>query len=478
MRTPEPRAAGHGLQAPVVLALLCLAQFMVILDTTIVNVALPAIRSDLGFETGSGLQYVISLYALTFGGTLILAGRVADLFGQRRIFIAGLLVFAAASVGCGLAPTPAALLIARAVQGVGSAMTSAAALALLLATFSEGGARNRALAAWGVGGAAGACGLILGGLLTSLAWPWIFFINVPLALIAATGAARLLPGKPVDHAEGRRVDLPGAVTITTGLGLLILGLTRIEQHGLAAASTLLLLAGSLVVLAAFVLLERRALDPLVRFSLFRIPGVGAANLIFVAVTAVVASNLFFTTLYVQEVLTFTPILTGVAFLPNSCLVVLGSLTASRLLARTSPRAVLTTGLLILAAGSLLLSQIPAANPRYAIDVLPGFALTGLGLGLAFVAATTAATRGINDHDQGLASGLVNTAQQVGFAVGIAAIVAIATAVTHSASGPAIERVVAGYAAGYLCDAVIAGLTAIVTLIALPSRVTDDVDQDS
>lgn len=194
-------------------------------------------------------------------------------------------------------------------------------------------------------------------------------------------------------------------------------------------------------------------------------------------TAVVASNLFFTTLYVQEVLAFTPILTGVAFLPNSCLVVLGSLAASRLLARTGPRAVLTTGLLILGVGSLLLSQIPATDPRYAIDVLPWFALTGLGLGLAFVAATTAATRGITDHDQGLASGLVNTAQQVGFAVGIAAIVAVATAVTQAANGQTTERLVAGYTAGYLCDAVIAGLAAIITLIALPRQAPDDVDPD-
>src|SRR5699024_234721 len=222
---------------------LCLAQFMVILDTTIVNVALPSIQSDLGFGSGSGLQYVISLYALTFGGTLILAGRVADLFGRKRIFIAGLLVFAAASMACGLAHTPAVLLVARAAQGVGGAMTSAAALALLLATFAEGSERNRALGAWGaVGGAAGACGLILGGLLTALAWPWVFFINVPVVVLAAAGSVRLLPGGSVGRTESRRLDLPGAVTVTAGLGLLILGLTRIEQDGLTAVPTLVLLA--------------------------------------------------------------------------------------------------------------------------------------------------------------------------------------------------------------------------------------------
>ncbi|WP_026821191.1 MFS transporter [Arthrobacter castelli] len=460
-----PRRQGRSW---LVLGLLCLAQFMVILDTTIVNVALPSIRSDLGFESGAGLQYVISLYALTFGGCLILAGRAADLFGRRRIFVTGLVVFALSSIVCGLAPTPSALLIARMVQGLGSAMTSAAALALLLATFQEGPDRNRALGAWGaVGGAAGACGLVLGGLLTAVAWPWVFFINVPVAIIAAIGSVRLLPG-PVSHTQARRLDLPGAGAVTAGLGLLILGLTRIDRNGFTAV-TVTSLAGSLVLLAVFVWIERQASDPLVRFSLFRTPGVAGANLVLVIVTAIVASNLFFTTLYVQRIIGYDPVLTGLAFLPNSLLVVLGSTGASHLLGRASARAILTTGLTILAAGSLLLSLIPTKHPSYMTDVLPGFALTGLGLGLAIVATTTAATRGINHHDQGLASGLVNTAQQVGFAVGIAAIVAVATAVTNTASGQTTERLITGYTAGYLTGAALAALAALITLVTLPGR---------
>ncbi|WP_051580114.1 MFS transporter [Pseudonocardia acaciae] len=433
-----------------VLVLLCAAQFVVILDTTIVNVALPSIQADLGFASPSDLQYVISLYALTFGGSLILAGRAADLVGRRRVFVTGLVVFVAASLACGLAAGPATLLAARAAQGVASAMVSAAALTLLTTSFPEGAGRNRALGAWGaVGGAAGASGLLFGGVLTDLAgWPSVFFINLPIGLVAAVSALRLLPGAPA-AGRGRSPDLPGAVTVTAGLGLLIFGLTRAEQGGVLSGDTAGALIGSVALLAAFVLVERRVRAPLVRFGLFRVPGVAGANAAALLLNAIIASNLFFTTLYVQHVLGFTPLLTGLAFLPNSALVVAGSAVGSRLAGRLGTSPVLATGFGVLLVASLLLARVPPTAASYPVHVLPGFALTGLGLGLAFVSVTIAATRGVDPRDQGLASGTVNTAQQVGFAVGIAAVV--------GAAGP-------DQATGYLIDAALAAVALTLALV--------------
>lgn len=464
----------HGRSNRAALALLCVAQFVVILDTTIVTVALPSIQRDLGFAGPTGLQYVISLYALTFGGTLILAGRAADLLGRRRVFAAGLAVFTLASVGCGLAPAPWALLAARAVQGVAGAMVSAAALALLTTLFAEGAGRNRALGAWGaVGGAAGACGLILGGVLTELlSWPWVFLINAPIGLAAVLATPRTLPA---DGSTGparagvRELDLPGAVAVTFGLGLLIFGLSRSERAGLTSAATLLPLAAAVVALAIFVVVERRARVPLVRFELFRVPGIAAANLVALTLTTVIASNLFFTTLYVQRVLGFTALETGLAFLPNSVLVIAGSAIGARLAGRYGPRPGLVAGLLVLAASALLLSGVPAGGGVSASGVavvLPGFALTGLGLGLAFVSVTIAATEGVPPGLRGLASGVLNTAQQLGFAAGIATIVAAASASAH---GRGLGRLVDGFAAGYRLDAALATAAAALGMIVRERR---------
>lgn len=448
----EPAGADRRAQASadrpcLALALLCAAQFMLILDTTIVAVALPSIRADLGFASQADLQYVISLYAATFGGLLILAGRVADLLGRRRVFAAGLLAFAAASLACGLAPTSEALLAGRALQGVGAAMVSPAALSLLTALFAEGEERNRALGAWGsVGGAAGATGLVLGGVLTSAAgWEWLFFINLPIALGCAFAAPRLLPAAAAPEA-GRRLDLPGALTITLALGLLIFGLSRSEHTGFGSAATLGLLAGAAALLAAFVAIERRVRRPLVAFRLFRLPGVAGANVAMLLLNAVIASQLFFTTLYAQRVLGLSALETGLAFLTNSALVVVGSTLASRLIGRVGAGVVLAIGLAIIGASALLLSGV-SADGTYAADVLPGFTLTGLGLGLAFVSVTVGATSGAGDRDQGLASGVVNTAQQVGFGVGIAAVIAS----------------VDGYSAGYLVNAALATFAAVLAL---------------
>lgn len=441
-----PRRAGAAL------GLLCLAQFLVVLDTTIVNVALPSIGTDLGFTSEAGLQYVLSLYALSFGGLLVVAGRAADLLGRRRMLVAGLLVFTVASLACGAAPSMGVLLAARTVQGLGSALTSAAALALLTQLFADGPARNRALGAWGaVGGAAGACGLILGGALTdTLGWRSVFLINIPLGLCAACVAPRLLPAA---QRTGGSLDLPGAVTVTAGLGLLILGLS---QRGYLAA-TVGMLVGAGVLLAAFVLIERRVRRPLLTPGLFSIPGVATANVAMLTLTMIVASGLFFTTLYVQQVLQLSPLQTGLAFLPNSALVISGSALATRLARHWRPGVLLVIGFGLLIAAGLLLSAV-SAHGSYVADVLPGFALTGLGQGMAFVAATLAATRGVPATEHGLASGLVNSAQQVVFAVGLAAIIAAASALAGPAAPP-----VADYAIGYLLDAALAAVGLLVAL---------------
>lgn len=450
-----------------VLTLLCLAQFLVVLDVSIVNVALPRMGADLAFGSESSLQYVISLYALTFGGLLVLAGRLADVFGRRRIFVSGLLLFSFSSLVCGIAPNAAVLLTGRTVQGVGSALVSSAALALLMTLFREGAERNRALGAWGaVGGAAGACGLLMGGALTDLfGWPWIFFINVPLALGAVWFAPRLLPaGGTGQHL--RNLDLPGAVAVTGGLGLLIFGFTFAEQEGFRVGATQALLIGAVVLLVAFVVIERRSKWPLVAFRLFRAPGVAVSNISALVLTTIIASNLFFTTLYVQQVLNLTPLQTGLAFLPNSLLVVTGSAIATRLARRVGDGPVLIAGLVLLAIACMLLSGVSITG-SYVTDVLPGFALTGLGQGMAFVAATMGATRGVEDRDHGLASGVVNSAQQVGFALGTATVVNAAVALSGPVQGGGLWQ--NSYSVGYLLDAALAVFCVVLGVLLARSR---------
>jgi MFS family permease len=361
------------------------------------------------------------------------------------------------------------LLAGRVVQGTGAAMISSAALALLTTLFTEGRERNRALGAWGVvGGAAGASGLIVGGVLTdTLGWEWVFFINLPVALAAGLAAPRLLP-RGVVAGPARPLDLPGALMVTLGLGLLLYGLNHGEQAGFSSQTTISLLCAATALLITFIVIERRMRNPIVAFRLFRVPGVAGTDAAAILLAAIIASNLFFTTLYVQRVLGFSALETGMAFLPNSVLVGVGSALTSRLAGRIGTGSVLAAGLGVGGVGALLLAGI-SAEGSYVTDVLPGFALTGLGLGMAFVAVTIGATAGIDEHDQGLASGVVNTAQQVGFAVGIAVVVAVATAHQETSTGSEAQRLVAGYSAGYLLGAVLAGIAAIGAVILIRAR---------
>jgi EmrB/QacA subfamily drug resistance transporter len=412
------------------LALIVTAQFMVILDVAIVNVALPSIKADLGFSQTS-LQWVISAYAILFGGTLLLGGRLADLLGRRRLFLAGLALFATSSLLCGLAWSEGSLIAFRAVQGLGGALLAPAALSLLMTTFTEGRERNLALGIYGAASGSGAAaGVLLGGVLTSyLSWSWIFFINVPVgaAAIALT---------PVLLRESRAVllhrhfDLAGAASITAGLMLLVYAMTRATSDGWSSTTTVVLLVGSAALVGAFVAIELRSRSPLLPLRIFRLRTLTAANTTMAIVGAVAFSEFFLLTLYLQDVLHYSAVQTGAAFAAFALSVVLASNLAQALVGRVGVRATLTAGLLVSAASVALLTSLPM-DGHYFWDVFPAFVLGGLGMGFSFVPITIAGLTGVERADAGVASGLINTSRQIGGAIGIAATSAITAASTSS-----------------------------------------------
>jgi len=410
------------------LALIVTAQFMVILDVAIVNVALPSIKRDLGFSE-EGLQWVVSAYAILFGGALLLGGRLSDLLGRRRLFIAGLAVFAGSSLLCGLSWSPGSLVAFRAAQGLGGALLAPAALSLLTTTFAEGRERNLALGVYGAASGSGAAaGVLLGGVLTSyLGWPWIFFVNVPVGVAAALVAPVLLPES---RTVGRRrhVDLRGAVTATSGLMLLVYALTRATSDGWGAPATDTLLAASAALLGLFFALEARSPWPLLPLRLFRLPTLAASNATMAIVGAVSFSEFFVLTLYLQTVLGYSAVRSGLAFAGFAGTVVVVSNLAQVLVGRLGVRATLTAGLLASAASVALLARLPL-HAHYASDLLPAFVLGGAGLALSFVPVTIGGLAGVEPGDAGVASGLLNTSRQVGGAIGIAATTAIAAAAT-------------------------------------------------
>ena len=409
---------------------------MVILDVAIVNVALPSIKTDLGFSQGS-LQWVISAYAIFFGGTLLLGGRLADLLGRRRLFVAGLLLFAASSLLCGIAWSEGSLIGFRAVQGLGGALLAPAALSLLMTTFAEGRDRNLALGIYGAASGSGAAaGVLLGGVLTSyLSWPWIFFVNVPVGVAAALLAPVLLrESKPnVGH---RHFDVRGAVTATSGLMLLVYALTRATSDGWTSAATLGALASALALLAAFIVVETRSPWPLLPLRVFRQRTLAAANVSMAIIGAVAFSEFFLLTLYLQDVLGYSAVQSGVAFAAFAGTVVVVSNIAQAVVGRIGVRATLTAGLLTSALSVGLLTRLPL-HGQYFWDLFPAFVLGGAGMGLSFVPVTIGGLAGVNRADAGIASGLINTSRQIGGAIGIAATSAIAAAATnHYATAPA------------------------------------------
>jgi len=410
------------------LALIVTAQFMVILDVAIVNVALPSIKTDLGFSQDS-LQWVVSAYALLFGGTLLLGGRLADLLGRRRMFVAGLALFSLSSLLCGLAWSEGSLIAFRALQGLGGALLAPAALSLLMTTFAEGRERNKALGIYGAASGSGAAaGVLLGGLLTSyLSWSWIFFINVPVGAAAIALTPVLLRESKADLPQ-RHFDFLGAATITSGLMLLVYALTRATSDGWGSAGTIGLLAGSAALVFAFVAVELRSRFPLLPLRIFRSRTLSAANATMAIVGGVTFSEFFLLTLYLQDVLHYSPVRAGAAFVAFAGAVVIVSNLAQTIVSRFGVRRTLTAGLVLSAVSVALLTRIPV-HGDYFTDLFPAFLLGGTGLSLTFVPVTIASLSGVHRADAGVASGLVNTSRQIGGAIGIAAISAIAATST-------------------------------------------------
>jgi EmrB/QacA subfamily drug resistance transporter len=423
--------SARGLEHPgVVLALVCLAQFMVVLDVSIVNVALPSIGNDLHYSS-TGLQWVVNAYVLTFAGFLLLGGRAADLYGRRRVFIVGLTLFSAASLLGGLAQTSGELTAARAAQGLGGAVLSPATLTIIMTTFTDGRARHRAIGMWSaVAGAGGASGAILGGVLTSgLSWRWVLFVNVPIGALAITASYLLLT--ETRQLEGERsIDVAGAVLATGGLSSLVYGIVGTDTHGWGSTRTLVPIAISVVLLAAFVVVEAFvARAPLMPLSLFRSRSLSVANVVMGLIGVVFFSMWYFLTLYLQQVHGYSPIKAGLLFFPMGLTIILGAQIAARLVTELGPRRVLAIGLALSAGGFVWLAQLDATS-SYAGAVLPGSLLTTFGAGLCFTPLAAAATSGVPNQLAGLASGVLNTSRQVGGSIGLAALATLATARTH------------------------------------------------
>jgi EmrB/QacA subfamily drug resistance transporter len=419
----------------IALVLLCATQFMVVLDIAIVNVALPSIQTDLGFSP-ENLQWILNAYTLTFGGFLLLGGRVADLAGRRRVFMIGLVVFSLASLVCGLSNSEGLLIGARAVQGLGAAIISPAALSILITTFEEGPERNKALGIWGaIAGIGGAAGVLLGGILTDLlSWEWIFFINVPVGALVLAFSPVLLKESRVEG--GRGTDVTGAVTVTASLVLLVLALVKSNDYGWSSGRTLGLIAGSVVLMAAFIVTELRSRAPLLPLRIFRLRTLSAANATMAIVGSVAFSEFFLLTLYLQDVLHYSAVQSGVAFAGFALTVVVISNVAQAVVGRVGVRASLTAGLLMSAASLALLTRLPV-DGHYFWDLFPAFVLGGAGMGFSFVPVTIASLTGVERAEAGIASGLINTSRQMGGAIGVAATSAIAaTSTSHYLSAHA------------------------------------------
>ncbi len=468
----EANAAPQHPHLRATLLLSCLAQFMVILDVSVVNVALPAIRGGLHFSE-QDLQWVVNAYTVTFAGFLLLGGRAADLLGRRRVFVAGLTLFALASLAGGLAQSQGELIAARAIQGLGGAVIAPASLSILTTTFEEGAARNRAVGIWGaMGGAGGAAGVLLGGVLTDLlGWRWILFINVPIGLGAAVLARHYI-------FEGRRAvaerdfDLAGALTATVGLSLLVLGIVRTDVTGWGAASTILLMVAGLALLLAFVAIEGLfAKAPLMPLRIYRSRTLSAANLVVLFVGGATFGMWFFVSLYLQQVLGYSPIRAGLAFLPMTLCIVAGATLASRSVIRFGAKRLLVIGMSAQTLGLLLFANI-SVNGSYLGDVLAPSLLVAIGIGLAFVPATICAVAGVAPQEAGLASGLVNTSRLFGGALGLAILAAIATARTnsdlHHGATTLHAALTSGFQVAFVVAAGFALAGAVVSLFGLPN----------
>jgi EmrB/QacA subfamily drug resistance transporter len=447
----------------IALILLCVAQFMVVLDAAIMNVALPTIGRALNF-TESNLPWVVNAYVLTFGGFLLLGGRMADLLGRRRVFMAGLVLFALASLAGGFATNSGQLIAARAVQGLGAAILSPAALSIVTTTFRDGAERNKALGVWGaVAGSGGAAGVLLGGVLTDgLGWQWVLWVNVPIGFAAAAIAPTLLAESRVSGAR-RHFDIAGAVSVTGGLSLLVYALLDANNAGWGSARTIGLLALSAILLISFVVIEQRTKSPLVPFRIFRLRTLTGANIVGILVGASLFSMFFYISLYMQQVLGYSAIKAGLSYLPLALTIIVSAGIASQLVTRTGFKPVLATGMALIAGALVWFSQI-SVDGSFLTDILGPSLLAAVGLGFSFVTTTIAAVSGVDDHEAGLASGLINTSQQVGGALGLAALSAISISVIGTSHAPSV--LTDGFQKAFIAGAgfAVLGLVATLTLI--------------
>ncbi len=412
-----------------VLVIVCVAQFMVVLDATIVNVALPSIQQGLHF-TPSSLQWIVNAYTLVFGGFLLLGGRAADLFGRQLLFIAGVVIFTGASLLNGFATTSSVLIGGRALQGLGAALVSPAALSIVTTTFAEGRERTKALGVWSaIAAGGGAVGLVVGGVLTdTLSWRWVFFINLPIGVAAVVLASRFVRNSRAAE-RPETVDVAGAVSVTAGLLVLVYDIVKAQEYGWTSGRTLGLAALALALLAAFVAIEHRSRAPLIRLGIFRIRSLTASNGAMFFVMSGLFAMFYFASLYVQEVLGYSPLKAGLAFLPVTVGIVIGAGLSQAAIKSMSARRVPLIGVALAAGGLFLLGRIPT-HGAYVSDLLPGLVLMSIGMGLVFVPLTLIATTNIESEDAGLASGVLNTTQQVGGALGLAVLSTLATSRTN------------------------------------------------
>jgi EmrB/QacA subfamily drug resistance transporter len=469
----------------VTLVLVCLAQFMVILDATIVNIALPAIQTDLAFSDAN-LQWVVNGYTLLFGGFLLLGGRAADLLGRKRIFIAGVILFSVASLLNGLATNAGQLVAFRALQGLGGALVSPAALSIITTTFAEGSERTKALGVWGaIAAGGGAFGLLLGGVLVeTLSWEWVFFVNVPVGIAAAVLSSRLIVESKAERAGS--FDIAGAALVTAGLMVLVYAIVRAEHNGWGSVETLGLGAVALGLLTAFIVVEARIRGPLVRLDIFKIRSLAVSNLVLLLIAGGLFALFFFASLYVQRILGFSPIEAGLAFLPVTAGILIGSVTAQAGVKRFGAYANTLVGMVIAAAGLFLLAGVPVANGSYWTDLLPGLVLMAFGMGNTFVPITLIATTGVQPGDAGLASGIFNTSQQVGGALGLAVLSTLAANQTTSylqglghrpAPAELSAGLVEGYQVAFMAAAILVAVGAILLALLLRRRDVPDVSAE-
>jgi EmrB/QacA subfamily drug resistance transporter len=471
----------------IALAVIVAAQFMVVLDVAIVNVALPSIKTDLHF-TEQSLQWVITAYAIMFGGVLLLGGRMADLLGRRRLFLAGVGLFTVSSLLAGFAWSESSLIAFRAAQGLGGALLAPAALSILTTMFAEGRERNIALGVWGaVSGSGAAAGVLLGGLLTSsLSWSWIFFINVPVGIVLVAVAPLLLRESRADLGH-RYFDVAGAVTVTGGLMLLVYAMTRATEIGRSTGETIGLLAASAALIVSFIAIELRSRAPLLPMRIFRLRTLRAANVTAFLLGTSVFSQFFLGTLYMQQVLHYSALKTGVAYLPLTLTIIVLATVAQNLVTRIGVRRILPVGLVLAAGGLVLLAQVPA-NGHYFFDLFPAFLIGAVGLAFTFVPMTIAALMGVEEADAGVASGLLNTSQQIGGAIGLATASTIATSFTSRyVDSHAGATALGGSALTYgfqITFYVLAGVAALAAVLAAtmiesrPSATADVVELDA